>query len=329
MRATMDHRRVRVSKTATRYFELDDGTGFIPIGLNLCVPRLAKTEAEGAALYDRWIDRLGANGGNYARLFLGDPFFDVEPSKIGCFEDAPLTRLKRVLDRAAERGIRLKLTLEHFRHVVPHPQDERFTGSVSFVRSHMHPDCGGPAPTIDAVFDDEACRKAFCRKLDFFAERIGEHPGVFAWELWNEINSVGAPPERWLDWTDAMLAELKVRFPNTLAMQSLGSYDRLAKVPVYLATMNLRNLEVAHAHRYLDLGAPDPLCRGPVDVLAAEAITALRAMTCRPKPAILGEIGAVEPRHSGPWALYERDPHGSILHDGAFAPFFAGSAGAG
>ena len=37
----------------------------------------------------------------------------------------------------------------------------------------------------------------------------------------------------------------------------------------------------------------------------------------------------MEPRHSGPFLLYDKDAAGIILHDVLFAPFFAGAAGAG
>ena len=48
-----------------------------------------------------------------------------------------------------------------------------------------------------------------------------------------------------------------------------------------------------------------------------------------PKPVILAESGAVEPRHSGPFKLYAADRDGTLLHDILFAPFFAGAAGPG
>jgi hypothetical protein len=44
---------------------------------------------------------------------------------------------------------------------------------------------------------------------------------------------------------------------------------------------------------------------------------------------LLAESGAVEPRHAGPFKLYEKDKAGVILHDTLFAPFFAGAAGPG
>jgi hypothetical protein len=86
--------------------------------------------------------------------------------------------------------------------------------------------------------------------------------------------------------------------------------------------------DVAQVHRYLDLGAELEICHGPVDVLVADAIRELIAM--KPgKPILLAESGAVEPSHSGPFKLYDKDTSGIILHDVLFAPFFAGAAGTG
>src|SRR5215471_7201197 len=84
--------------------------------------------------------------------------------------------------------------------------------------------------------------------------------------------------------------------------------------------------DIAQVHRYLDLGASLDACKGPVDVLAAEAVRELLAFQPG-KPVILAESGAVEPRHSGPFKLYTADQDGVLLHDILFAPFFAGAAG--
>ena len=81
-------------------------------------------------------------------------------------------------------------------------------------------------------------------------------------------------------------------------------------------------------HRYLDWGASLDVCHGPVDLLAADSVRELLAFGVR-KPVILTESGAVEPSHTGPFKLYEKDTAGIILHDVLFAPFFSGAAGPG
>ncbi len=78
----------------------------------------------------------------------------------------------------------------------------------------------------------------------------------------------------------------------------------------------------------MDLGARLDVCHGSVDVLTADAVTVLLGFNSG-KPVLLAESGAVEPGHSGPFKLYDRDKAGIILHDVLFAPFFAGAAGPG
>jgi hypothetical protein len=65
-----------------------------------------------------------------------------------------------------------------------------------------------------------------------------------------------------------------------------------------------------------------------MDVLAAGAVRELLSYDPA-RPVLLSEVGAVEPRHAGPWKLYEKDPEGTLLHDMLFAPFFSGAAGPG
>ena len=86
--------------------------------------------------------------------------------------------------------------------------------------------------------------------------------------------------------------------------------------------------DFGNVHLYLDLGASLEICKGPVDILAADAVRELLAFETE-KPILLAESGAVEPGHSGPFKLYKKDKAGIILHDVTFAPFFAGAAGTG
>jgi len=172
---------------------------------------------------------------------------------------------------------------------------------------------------------NELGRAQFKRKIQWYANRYGDDPAVFAWELWNEMNAVRGP---WYPWTVEMLPELKRRFPKNLAVQSLGSFDRDGARVSYRQLCEIPDNDVLQVHRYLDLGAVLPVCHGPVDILAADAVKELRAFGVR-KPIILAETGAVKPKHTGASELYEKDKAGMLLHDMLFAPFFAGAAGPG
>jgi hypothetical protein len=320
---------VRVSSRDPRYFELSDGSPFVPIGLNMIAPPGGDVE-EGLEQFERWVRRLSENRGNFIRLWLGHRFLDVEHAKSGDYDDRRAERLDAVLEIARRHGVRVKMTLEHFRHL----GDGRQRWAAKTIH---HVSNGGPAEDIVSFFRSPRSRAQFKRKLDWYEQRYGDDPTIFAWELWNEFNAVQNmwTAEMWrergglaYDWTQTMLAALHGRFPKNLATQSLGSFDRESKTALYRSLCTMPNNDFAQVHRYLDLGAELEICRGPVDVLAADAVTTLLGFDPG-KPVLLAESGAVEASHSGPFKHYAKDKAGIILHDVLFAPFFAGAAGAG
>ena len=305
---------VRVSPRDSRYFELSDGRAYIPIGLNIVGP--PRGDFDGM---EAWFRKLSANGGNYVRVWLGSSYFDVEHARSGQYDPERAERIDRLLAMARKYGIRLKLCVESFRHLGE--------GKKSvFAKALHHVSQGGPAESTADFFNGGRGREQFKQKLAWFARRYGSDPTVFGWELWNEMDAIQAGD--WKAWTTVMLPELHRLFPQNLAMQSLGSYDNISKRKRYEDLCRLEGNDVLQVHRYLDLGASWEICHGPVDLLTADAVGELLAFGVR-KPVLLAESGAVEPQHSGPLKLYEKDQAGIILHDVLFAPFFRGAAGPG
>lgn len=301
---------------------------YIPIGINLCFPRFEQGEEAGLARYGQWFDALARNGGNFARIWLGHPFFDIEPCRAGVFDDGVAARLDRVLDLAGERGIFVKVTLEHFRTISARVEMERFPGAASFSRPVYARESGGMADNMRDFLDRPECRSRYRKKLDWLAGRYAGNPVIFGWELWNEMNSVDAPDASWLDWTQSMLDALRERFPRHLIMQSLGSFDSTYQTERYAAYARLAGADLVQVHRYLDPGASLECCRGPMDVLCADAVSTLRQMAPA-HPVLLAECGAVEAHHAAPSHLYAIDHEGILLHDAIFSAFFAGAAGPG
>lgn len=326
---------IRPSVAHPRYFAAcakgEDESGaktYIPIGINLCFPRFDPTVEAGIERYESWLDALAKNRGNFARLWLGHPFFDIEPHCAGEFDEGAAARLDKVLEMAKERGILIKMTLEHFRTIDSRVEAERFPGAASFSRLVYALESGGIARDMRDFLDNPKCRALYLKKLDWLAERYAGHPAIFGWELWNEMNAVDAPNASWLDWTQEMLFALRTRFPGHLVMQSLGSYDSDAHTEKYVAYTRLEGADLVQVHRYLDPGAPYGCCQGAMDVLCADAVTVLRQMAPA-HPVLLAECGAVEVHHTAPSHLYGKDREGVMLHDEMFSAFFAGSAGVG
>jgi hypothetical protein len=306
---------VRVSPRDPQYFELSDGRSCIPIGLNMIAP----PGNEGLPGLEAWMEQLQANGGNYICVWLSNPFFDVEQVRCGEYDEAKAKRIEAMLAIAARHGIRVKMCLEHFRHLGDGRQ--AWAAKPLYLVAN-----GGTATNISDFFNGTASREQFKKKLAWLAQRFGDNPTVFGWELWNEINAVQGGD--YLGWIEIMLPELHRLFPRNLAMQSLGSYDgEYARGP-YRRLATMPGNDVAQVHRYLDLGAKFEICHGPMDLLAADAVRDL--LSQHPgRPVLLAESGAVEPSHSGPFKLYNQDTNGVLLHDVLFAPFFAGAAGPG
>jgi Cellulase (glycosyl hydrolase family 5) len=309
---------VQVSRRDPRYLELSDGSPYIPVGLNLIAPP-GRDETKGLKQYETWLDRLTTNGGNYIRAWLSSPFWDIEDTKCGEYSEAKAKRIDAMLAMARQRGLRVKMTMEHFRSIGG--------GTQGWADKPLHNVVnGGTAESIADFFDGEKSRAQFRKKIAWYANRYGDRPEIFGWELWNEINAVRGG--NYLAWTEVMLAELQKRFPRNLCMQSMGSFDTDRTRENYRRHSLMRDNDLAQIHRYLDLGASLEICKGPVDVLAADAVREIQSYDPR-KPVILAESGAVESRHSGPFKLYQADKDGMLLHDILFAPFFAGSAGCG
>lgn len=316
------HRFVRISKRDSRYLELDDGSPFAPIGCNLCWSgRDDAAQARGKQL----LDRLAEHAGNFARLWISSPGFDIE-SAAGQFSASAVDRLRGVVDHARARGIRLKMTLEYFRFLLPAMQIDHLLPSGLFAREIYHHSRGGPLESMQQYLDSQVGRDLFLRKLDLYATHFADDPAIFGWELWNEMNCVHAT--RWDAWTGKMLDELRARFPRHLVMQSLGSLDSPQQTADYHALSAVEGQDIAQVHRYLDEGAAQEICHGPLDVSLSQAMTFLRDRYPG-KPLLLAETGAVQPKHEGPWRHYAQDTDGMILEDVVFGGFFTGGCGCG
>jgi hypothetical protein len=314
---------VQVSQKDPRYLALSDGSTYIPIGANICFPRLISNETEVMIYYDRYFQQLAANGGNFTRIWLSVPLFEVENKEAGSYDVQQAERIDQVLKLAKKYNIRVKFCLEHFRKITNSPAP--FPSSVPFDR----PVYAAEMATMEDFFLTETGKKRYLNRVNFFAKRYGNNPTVFGWELWNEVNAVNVKEkEILLKWTQEMLLEVKKRLPRQLVMQTLGSFDSESATELYRQYSQLPQNQLAQVHRYLDTGATLAICQAPMDELGSDAVRILSRFS-PDKPVILSEVGGVEPHHAGPLKLYEKDTLGTLLHDILFAPFFSGAAAPG
>ena len=304
---------VQVSARDPRYFCLSDGQPYIPVGCNIAA-------MGSVADMEHYLGKMHRNGANFGRVWLNTNLFEIE-TRYGEVDTAKLVRIDRLLELADRYGIKIKFCIESFRHI--RPGVNKWDTKASY-----HTSNGGPFADADDYITSPRGEEEFLRRVRIFRERYGDHPAVFGWELWNEMNAVETPEEHLRAWNVRMLPRVKEIFPKNLVMQSLGSLDRESSFPIYEFINRLPSNEVAQVHRYIDEGAELAVCGAPVDSMASDAIAVLRGYGLR-KPMLLAESGAVKPVHTGPHPIYKVDTMGSVLHDVLFAPFFSGAAGPG
>jgi len=314
-------------KMNKRYFVDESDKTIILVGVNLCFFRNTDNLPDSLIIkqYEKWINDFARNGGNFIRIWLSVPFFDVMPDKIGEYRNDKLENIQHIVRLAEKHGIKIKFTLEHFRRIEPKGKDaESFPGVVDFNK----PLYSDVASNMTEYLNSDKCKQIYLAKARFLANSgIGDSPMVVAWELWNEINCIGST-EILEPWSDYMIKELKQIFPRQMILQNLGSFSASETYKLYDYLATVKDNAFLQVHRYLDPGAALDNCRAPVDILCADSIRELlkRKNDC---PVILAEGGAVEANHSKYSDLYEMDTEGTMLHDIIFAPFFSGSAGCG
>lgn len=323
-----DENFVRVSKENPNYFELGDGSFFLPAGYNMCFPRHYQklSEDECFGIIENHFKMIRENGGNYTRIWASHPFFEMEDSVAGVYNPLKIARFDRFMSLAKKYGVRVKVCLEHFRNVKKYKPNDNERGLNVFL--FARPAYDGEFDKMDEYFESEKGRALFLKRFKVFADKYGNDPIVFGWELWNELNCVNADRKKVRDWQNYMIAEIRKICPKQMVLNSYGSFDGDSAKKSYEFYMEGYDGDVAQIHRYLDEGAKYEICYGAADAFAADAITEIKKIS-RGKPVFLAETGAVEPRHSGPWRFYDADADGIVFHDTFYTPFFSGSAGAG
>ena len=311
---------VQVSRDNSSYFCLSNGDSYVPIGLNICWARNME-------ILERYFKALSENGGNFARIWVGwHSLFEYE-SVYGQVDEEKIANVDKILEVAGQYGIKVKLCLENFRGIQAKPGTN--------IKAPYHLDNGGPFTDMNDYMTDDKGKNVFLERVRFFRDRYGDDPRVFAWEIWNEMSAIWIDREKidadLVPWTVAVLSEMRKIFPHNLVVQNLGSLDRESSIPFYKRIMEIPVQDFTQVHRYIDEGMPEikfPVVRGPVDVMAADAIVLMQSFGLN-KPILLAEVGAVQPNHTGPHRHLRKDIDGIFLHDGIFAPYFTGPAGSG
>lgn len=191
----------RVSGRDHRYFELDDGSFFYPIGHNIrslndtryASLRGLPLAAEGGTLeFKGWLDRMAESGQNFfetwqAAWWLGLEWLDgVDGYRgIGRYNLENAWRLDWLLEQAARRDIRIQLLIINHGAVSTFCDEEWQDNPYNLAQ-------GGFLDSPEEFFTDPRARSLFRRRLRYIVARWAYSPHIFSWEPLNEMNLVGA-----------------------------------------------------------------------------------------------------------------------------------------
>ncbi len=325
---------VGVSKKDCRYFAYSDGTTYCPVGINMCYPTeyskssgsefgsTGKFDYLGLRQYKQWMDALADAGGNFARIWLGKEYFSPDSEDCRDLKYEQFTKLDKLIEMARERGIKLKLTFEHFRRVLT-PDRAGATGIAAIFDKTIR--LGDEyCPDFETWITDEKWQTPWRNKIDELLKRYGGDTTIFAFELWNEMNCVETSTETMLAWTDKMCEYIRSKVPN-MAVNSVGSYDN-AKWASFYKMFESDKLSFSQIHRYIDQGAKLEECYKDAPLMAKAGFD---RMWKKKNPVILAETGAVNNSHVGPFRYYDSDYDGIIFADVTYPAFFCESAGCG
>lgn len=191
---------VQVSARDPRYFCLSDGQPYIPVGCNIAA-------MGSVADMEHYLGEMHRHGANFGRVWLNTNLFEIE-TRYGEVDTAKLVRIDRLLELADRYGIKIKFCIESFRHI--RPGVNKWDTKASY-----HTSNGGPFADADDYITSQRGEEEFLRRVRIFRERYGDHPAVFGWELWNEMNAVETPEEHLRAWNVRMLPRVKEIFPKT------------------------------------------------------------------------------------------------------------------
>lgn len=294
---------IRVGE-GSRYFRHSNGEPFVPIGQNLGWPL-----EDGSRTYADWLRLLSDVGANCGRLWLvhymGGTALEWSQSAVndgykgvGHYSQESAARVDRILDAAAANNMYLILSFYSFGDT-----------NWDWKNNPYSEKAGGWLPYPEQFFTDDRARAAARNRLRYAVARYGWSPRLWAWELWNEVEtSYGYVPDTAYDWHEEMAGYLK----------SIDAHQHLVTTsyrftPPYTScrAYALADIDFIQVHTYLpQLTRVFPSRVGEVWDFG--------------KPVVIAEYGlGVSPDY------FDADPAGLHIHDGLWAGVFSGSAGTG
>ncbi|MBN2448896.1 MAG: DUF5060 domain-containing protein [Lentisphaeria bacterium] len=315
---------IRVSRANPFAFEYDDGTPYMPIGINVfswaklgqALPpaRLGESETH--------MNRLADAKGTFVRLRADSWWYEIENTADeasgyrgpGWYHPRACWEIDQLYDLAARRGLYIMHCLYNANGMV-NGAVAQAGGARAWRRRYAFclEENGGPCGEVAEFWTDPAMAELVRRRLRYCVARWGYSPNLMCWEFWNELVPDTRLSDAQVAWHRDMGRYLRGIDPwrhpvsNSLMGKSLDAQDPFWQLP---------EMEVVQVHSYQGENLPVALA----DVVR-QSIGRWR------KPFFLGEQGIIH--RDGTQGQYPYDPEGLHLHNGLWAPVMAGASGPG
>ena len=173
---------VRVGPTK-RYFQLEDGTPFFPIGHNEWPGRISKDLCSPESI-DVYFRNMREHGENVLRVIADTEKMPVE-NPPGTFNPAFKATMDHIVKTARKHGIYLQLAMW------PNVWNVPLSGFwFNWSKHPYNKKNGGPVAEFQDLFRDPTAWKLQEGRIRFFVDTWGGDSNVFAWEIANEFNYV-------------------------------------------------------------------------------------------------------------------------------------------
>lgn len=318
-----------------RRFTLDNATSFFLVGENMAWPgcwpyfpgSAAFDNATGASyMYDRFLPKLAAVGGNWIRLWVGpslvrDVAYEGQEGSFlalalagksawGQYSLEAAWRIEHVVELARALGIKISLVLES-QQCFGHGGSWGFWDACVFNAQN-----GGPLATGESPFTNPAAMAELRQRWHYILSRWAYSTSIFSFELQNEADDA-----QWPGGYSA--AALNASLDFTALLQANDPYGHLIDNSyggVGPASGPIHTFEALPSTSFTSVHAYNM-----ADVAQAVWDTVTPHAALLDKPCFLEEFGT---DWQGPYQ-HRDDPHGVGMHTGAWASLVGAGAGTG
>ena len=189
---------VRISAQDSNCLELDNGTFFYPIGLNVAADFDERNAAqlgvlvsrdEGTYAYDRFFRNMAENGVTLARVWMTSWWLGLEWTKryaphyhdLGRYSMDNAWRLDYLVELAERLGIKLMLVLTPHGHLTERFESNWPDSPYNYVN-------GGPLRRPRWFFIHPEARRCYEQRVRYILARWGYSTAICGWEIFNEID---------------------------------------------------------------------------------------------------------------------------------------------